>query len=389
MSNLELDKEEQLRQEQWNQRIAEMKRQKERRLYWNQRIKKYMPYGCLLLAAVFVIVGVNVGIRAFRNGNEEEQQETVVETESLAETVVVQPAITETEPEPTEETPEPSDMPIQVGEVVFYPGYQAQSTDTTKAIAEDVISEYAILLDVSTGNIIAQRDAKTIINPASMTKILTVLVAAEQVTDWEDEFTITLEMTDYAYVNDCSSAGFLDGETVTIRDLFYGTVLPSGGDAAIALATYVAGSHEAFVELMNAKLEELGLSDTAHFTNCVGLYDKEHYCTVYDMAMILKAAVENDLCREVLSAHKYTTSMTENHPEGILISNWFLRRIEDKDTGGKVLCAKTGFVNQSGSCAASYGISNEGIPYICVTAKSSSSWKCIYDHVALYSKYTE
>ena len=105
------------------------------------------------------------------------------------------------------------------------------------------------------------------------------------------------------------------------------------------------------------------------------------------MAMILKAAVQNDWCRDVLSMHKYTTTATEQNPEGNIISNWFLRRIEDKETGGLVLCAKTGFVNQSGSCAASYQISNSGTPYICVTTNSTSSWQCIYDHVAIYKQF--
>ena len=140
--------------------------------------------------------------------------------------------------------------------------------------------------------------------------------------------------------------------------------------------------------MMNDKLEDLGLSRTAHFTNCIGLYDKEHYCTVYDMAMILEAAIENELCREVMSAHTYTTSNTQEHPEGITLSNWFLRRIEDKDTGGEVVCGKTGYVVQSGNCAASYGIDNAGKGYICVTADSTSSWRCIYDHVALYRQFS-
>ncbi len=387
-NQFECDKEEELRRERWKQRMAEMKLQKEKRLWLNQNIKKYVMCGCVILAVVVCLIGVGVSARAFHHPKKEISERTVAK-----ETDEVEVATVETTTEETiavaEEISVPPVTQIQVGDVVFCAGYQAETTNETKAVAEDVISEYVILMDAGTGNIIAQRDAKTIINPASMTKILTVLVAAEHVTDLEDEFTITLEMTDYAYVNDCSSVGFLDGETVTIRDLLYGTILPSGGDAAMALATYVAGSHEAFVDMMNAKVEELGLSETAHFTNCVGLYDEEHYCTVYDMAMILKAAVENDLCREVLSARKYTTSVTEQHPEGICISNWFLRRIEDKDTGGEVLCAKTGFVNESGSCAASYGISDGGVPYICVTAKSTSSWKCIYDHVALYSQYTK
>ena len=169
--------------------------------------------------------------------------------------------------------------------------------------------------------------------------------------------------------------------------MFYGTILPSGGDAAVGLATYVAGSHEAFVELMNEKLEELGLSDTAHFTNCVGLYDTNHYCTIYDMAVIMKAAIQNELCLEVLSEKCYTTASSTEHPEGLTISNWFLRRIEDKETGGEVVGAKTGYVVESGSCAVSYSVADDGTPYICATAGSTSSWRCIYDHVEIYTNY--
>ena len=277
---------------------------------------------------------------------------------------------------------------VMVGDKEFWAGYEAETTaDTTAIYNEEVASTYGILINASTGEIVANRDSTTRINPASMTKILTVLVAAEQIQDLDEEVTITFEMTDYAYVNDCSVAGFEVDEKVPLKDLFYGTILPSGGEAAMALAIHTAGSQEAFMELMNKKLEELGLADTAHFTNCVGLYDANHYCTTYDMAMILKAALENDFCREVLTSRTYQTSVTEEHEEGLLLSNWFLRRIEDKDCGGEVLGAKTGYVNESGSCAASYGVAASGTPYICVTANANSSWRCIYDHVAIYSTY--
>ena len=268
--------------------------------------------------------------------------------------------------------------------------YAIGGQDTAAALTNgEVMSTRALLVDLDTRTAIAQRGASDRINPASMTKILTLLVAVEHITDLDDTFTITREITDYSYANDCSAVGFEDGETVTVRDLLYGTILPSGADAAAGLAFYVSGSLEGFVDLMNQKLEELGLSDTAHFTNCVGLYDENHYCTLYDMAEILAAAIDNEICREVLSAHIYTTSATEQHPEGLVISNWFLRRIEDKDTHGTVVCAKTGYVVESGNCAASYGVSNNGKQYICVTADAHSSWRCIYDHVAIYQEYTE
>ena len=267
--------------------------------------------------------------------------------------------------------------------------YFEATAETMNIYSEEVFSTNAILVDVNTDEIVAVKGAYDRISPASMTKVLTILVAAEEIekADLDDTFTMTLEITDYAYVNDCSYVGFQDGEVVTVRDLFYGTVLPSGGDAAVGLATYVAGSHEAFVDMMNAKLEELGLSDSAHFTNCVGLYDANHYCTVYDMAVIMDAAMENELCREILSAHTYTTTPTTQHPEGIEISNWFLRRIEDKDTGGLVVGAKTGYVVESGNCGVSYEEYADGTPYICVTVNAHSSWRCIYDHVEIYNCY--
>lgn len=269
--------------------------------------------------------------------------------------------------------------------------YEASATAVTANPGDSIVSTNAIFLNMDNAQILSQKDAKVRISPASMTKILTVLVAAEHVEEakLDDTFTITLEVTDYGYRNDCSTAGFERDETVTVRDLFYGTILPSGADAAVGLAMYVSGSQEAFVELMNEKLSELGLAGSAHMTNCVGIYDEEHYCTVYDMAMILEAALDNPLCREVLSAHTYNTSATAQHPEGLLLSNWFLRRIEDKDTGGEVICAKTGFGVQSGNCAASFGKDAAGNQYICVTAGATSTWRCIYDHVALYKQYAQ
>ncbi len=283
-------------------------------------------------------------------------------------------------PDSQQETPEEEEPQVYKFE---------ETTDTKSIYSEEVISPHAILVNAETNTIVAAKAAYDRISPASMTKVLTVLVAAEAISEenLEDTFTVTAEITDYAYVNDCSIVGFSKEEVVTVRDLFYGTILPSGADAAVALATYVAGSHEAFVERMNQKLEELGLADSAHFTNCVGLYDENHYCTVYDMAVIMKAAMENPWCREVLSAHTYNTTPTAEHPEGLLISNWFLRRIEDKDTGGLVVGGKTGFVAQSGSCAVSYEEYADGTPYICVTAGSTSSWRCIYDQVEIYNSY--
>ncbi len=279
------------------------------------------------------------------------------------------------------------------------PVFTAAENAGTVGFGADIGSEYGVVIDVEKGAVLAQRNAWTRMYPASMTKVLTILTAAEALgikgENWnklsvlDKKFAITIEITDYSFVNECSNVGFEVGEEVSVRDLFYGTVLPSGADAALGLAFYTAGSQEAFVELMNRKLEELGLSESTHFTNCIGLYDKDHYSTAYDMAVILKSAADNPFCREVLSAHTHTIAPTEQHPEGMVMSNWFLRSIEEEDTGGEVLCGKTGYVVKSKHCAASLAVDGEGREYICVTAGVSGKSACIRDHAALYRAWMQ
>ena len=191
-----------------------------------------------------------------------------------------------------------AERPFQVTSVASAPAPEpyarAVSGPDTIQLGEDCPSRCAVLVDLDTRTVLAEKNADTVISPASMTKVLTVLVAAEHITEAEldDTFTMTIDITDYCYVNGCSVVGLMVDETVPVRELFYGTILSSGADAALGLATYVAGSQEAFVALMNEKLEELGIADTAHFTNCVGLYDEAHKCTVSDMAVILEAAMD-------------------------------------------------------------------------------------------------
>ncbi len=359
--------------------LARRERRRVRMLKEKRRKRRQKRMICGIFAGIIVAVGVYTAGSAVRSASMKAEKARRAEKQKVEE---------------LQEKELLEDLQVSAQEVLpeepVTTAYEFRTTDTTVFVdSENVISTHAILVDESTDAIVASKGENDRISPASMTKVLTILVAAEQLReeDLEDTFTMTLEITDYSYVNDCSNVGFLDGEEIKVKDLFYGTILPSGGDAAVGLATYVAGSHEAFVDLMNEKLEALGISDSAHVTNCVGLYDENHYCTVYDMAVIMKAALQNDLCREVLAQKCYTTAPTEQHPEGLTISNWFLRRIEDKDTGGEVLGAKTGFVQQSGNCAVSYQVENDGTPYICVTAGSSSSWRCIYDHVEIYNRY--
>ena len=268
------------------------------------------------------------------------------------------------------------------------PVFALAPTEGTVTLGEDFPSEFAVLADAETGDILAEKGSDVLLSPASMTKILTLLVAAEHITDWEQVFVMDRETADFCYRHDCSVVGYEVGEAVPARELLYGCILSSGADASLGLAVLSAGSQEAFVERMNEKAAELGLSEGAHFINCVGLYAPEHRCTARDMALILRAAMENELCREILTTKRFHTAATDFHPEGQDLSNWFLRRIEDKDCGGvEVLAAKTGYVAESGSCAASFAQDAEGRGYLCVTGNAHSAWRAIYDHVEVYSHY--
>ena len=285
------------------------------------------------------------------------------------------------EPEPVP-TPEPLGGAIPPQNAVF------GMTEATAGFSETILSEYGVFIDAQSGEILAQKKPGALVSPASMTKILTILTAADHIGGLNGTYVITQEMVDYCRSNGCSTAGFLPGEEVSLTDLFYGTILPSGADAALALACYVAGSQEAFVELMNQKARELGLSSSARFANCIGLYDPDNVCTVYDMAMILWAAMENNVCRTFLTERNRVLPPNGVREEELDLSNWFIRRIEDHMPEGlAVLGAKTGYVSMAGSCAASFAQSRDGREYICVTAKASGGWQCIFDQAAIYAAW--
>ncbi len=368
------------------QRMIEMKRKKERTMRFRKHFKYYAT-GAVLLGVLLFSVKDKLSVYMKEQGVEELVQTQVGGAFDDLSAKVSEAALAEPE---YEEEPQEIMEPLYEPEKPEFP----KRNDNTCTYNGELRSERAVLIDITDNTVLIDNGMNERISPASMTKVMTVYTAAKVLRErsgdgsipLDDTFTITYDQTDYSYKHDCSIVGFEPGENVAVKDLFYGTILPSGADAALALATYVAGSPEAFMELVNNELLMLGMSEEAHFTNCIGLYDENHYCTLCDIAMILKIASDDEFLRDVLSAHTYTTSQTEKHPEGIIVSNWFLRRIEDKDTHGEVLCAKTGFVDQSLSCAVSLQINDNGREYICVTQGAGSSWQCIYDHVDLYNE---
>lgn len=263
-------------------------------------------------------------------------------------------------------------------------------TDNTVEIPQTNDANAAIIIRKSDNTVVAQRDPHKKIYPASTLKIMTLLTAVEHIKDFDDTFTMTLEITDPLYVEEASVAQFLTGEVITMTDLLYGLILPSGADAAMGLAIKIAGSEEEFVKLMNANAKKMGLKNT-HFTNVTGLFDENNYSTCYDMAIILGHAMQNELCRKVLSTYQHTTEKTPQNPDGILLqSTLFSYMYGTEPETAVILGGKTGFVNEAGYCIASFGENiSKTEEYIVVTMGNSSKWPAFYGQINLYKEFAK
>lgn len=245
-------------------------------------------------------------------------------------------------------------------------------------------SPYAILYNLNEDSILFESASEEEIPIASLTKIMTTLVAIEHISSFEDTVVLTPNVFYGLIEANASVAEFRIGQKVTYLDLLYGAMLPSGADATQALAIFLAGDIQNYVELMNEKAKELGLTHT-HYVNTTGLDSEGHYSTVKDVATLLKAALKNDLFRIIFTTKEYTTS------DGTLHFKSTLLKMHDKFNVdiSNILGAKTGFTDDAGSCLASIARHN-GIEYLLVTAGIDSNIKQplhILDAINTYQYY--
>ena len=175
------------------------------------------------------------------------------------------------------------------------------------AIEFDLNSQHAILYNLNDNSVLYEKSSKDKTSIASMTKIMTGIVAIENIENLDNK--VKLTYADFAGLAEANAAvaGFRIGEEVTYKDLLYGLMLPSGADAAQSLTRNIAGSTEKFIEMMNQKAKELGCKNT-HFVNPTGLDHQEHYSTVEDVATIFQYAIENEKFLEIIKTKTYTTS---------------------------------------------------------------------------------
>ena len=235
-----------------------------------------------------------------------------------------------------------------------------------------LISPNAILLRADTGEVLAEKDADGTIYPASMTKMMTALLAIEANPDLDTPVTLPEDIFPPLQAQDASLAGFVLGENVTVRDLLYGAMLPSGAECCEALAREVSGSEEAFVARMNQKAAELGMTGT-HFCNPTGLHDPDHVSTVRDIARLEEAALQNETFRTLFTTERYTVPATNCHPQGFTMKSTLLSQLNGSELhSGKILGGKTGYTSAAGLCLASLA-SIKGREYILVTAGAQGS----------------
>lgn len=260
-------------------------------------------------------------------------------------------------------------------------------------------SKYAVLINAQTGEIMAQKGANVPFSPASMTKVMTLIVACENLTlkDLDRKLPLTDEIVTYTTSGSYKGTDFslpresngytCIGDTYKIRDLLYGIGVASAADCTYMIVKEVAGSEEAFVELMNRKANDLGLTDT-HFDNAVGFDSPNNLTTARDMAVIMAYAMQSDLIADILKprtekmpikAHYFDMSgleKTYNVDLKSSLNSRFEKYPEFNLTTASLSATKTGYTTESFMVASATGKS-DGVQYILVLGDSEAPGKTI------------
>ena len=247
--------------------------------------------------------------------------------------------------------------------------YTAEAALPTVSLDISTSAGSAVLLDASGSAVrtLWEQNADQRRGPASTTKIMTALVAAEQM-PLSAKITVPRE----AVGVEGSSVYLSEGEVFTLEELLCCTLLESANDAAVAVAIAVGGSIEAFSALMNEKCSELGLVDT-HFTNPHGLDDESHYTTARELGIIAAAALENDALRKIFSTYKMTVAAADGGVRTLVNHNRLLRSIDG------CIGVKTGYTKSNGRCLVS-AAERDGLRLIAVTLDDGNDW---HDHTLM------
>lgn len=228
-----------------------------------------------------------------------------------------------------------------------------------------------IIYDMTDEKIVKSSNVDVVTAPASLTKIMTTIIAIESINNLDASVVYTNEMkTGIDF--DASLAGLKVGEAYTYRDLLYASMLPSGADATNALAYSLCGNVPTFVNLMNEKAASLGMKDT-HYVNVTGLDIDNHYSTVNDVFILLKYALKNDLFKTIYTTKSYHVSNSLNNRN--LVDPYLVESTVSKAASklgldpSRIVGAKTGYTDNAGQCI-SFIFNSNGHDYLAITTKA-------------------
>lgn len=237
--------------------------------------------------------------------------------------------------------------------------------------APETLSPGVILMEESTGTILYEKNMDEAHYPASITKIMTTLLALEN-----GNLSDMVTFSDDA-INNTEGSGIARdyGEQMTLEQCLYGVMLESANECAYAVAEHVGGTVENFVDMMNAKAKELGCTNT-HFANPHGLQDENHYTTAHDMALIAQAAYQNETFRIIIGTKMYTIPPTNKHAEETVLRNHHDMLCTYHNANRKYLypyCVggKTGYTATANSTLVTYA-EKDGMTLICVVMNTQS-----------------
>lgn len=245
----------------------------------------------------------------------------------------------------------------------------------------NTLSPSAILMDAETGQVLYDKNAKERLYPASITKVLTAIIALEENENLNEKVIIGKDVP-YQIVSNSSAIYLLPGEVVTLEQLMYALMVESANDAAVAIAEHTAGSVENFAKLMNNKAKELGATDS-HFTNPHGLHSEDHYTTAYDMALIMKEAIKEPVLRKLMTTSNYIIPETNKQQTRYLwTKNRLYKNEDDEFYNDKVIASKTGFTTEAKNTLVSAAENNDmSLITVVLDGQSASTY---YDTSALF-----
>ena len=220
-----------------------------------------------------------------------------------------------------------------------------------------------LIMDYESGNVLFEKNGYKKVYPASTTKILTALLAIENL-DLNSNVVASKNAV-YSTPIGSSVIYIKPEEVMSVKDLLYGLLVKSGNDAANVLAEAVSGNMENFIKMMNEKLQEIGCYNT-HFTNAHGFHDDNHYTTVYDMAILMKHTMKNDIFREIVETREYTTQATNKSEKRIYKNtNKMFNEKYPKMYYEYVLGGKTGYTDEARGTFVGYGKKDDKLVIVC------------------------